>query len=316
MLDQLLLYTIFIIGIILIIKGGDMFVDGAVWIADAFHIPKVIIGATIVSLATTLPELFVSAIAAGQGKVEMAIGNAVGSVIANTGLIMAIGIFFLPSVFPTRKMWPKCVLLFAAIAGLLAGSMGGALTLGSSLAILLVFILFLYENVRSAKRENKNAAQEPEAVNKRDKAKNILALIIGAIFIVVGSQILVDKGSEIARNLNVPENIIGLTAIAIGTSLPELVTTITAIIKKQPSLSVGNIIGANIIDTTMILPICALISGGSLPVASQTVTLDLPVALLITAIILIPAMIRQKFSRWQGVLALAVYIGYLGIVCF
>ena len=127
---------------------------------------------------------------------------------------------------------------------------------------------------------------------------------------------MVDNGSAIAASLGVPENIIALTAIAIGTSLPELVTTISAIVKKEPSLSIGNIIGANIIDMTMILPVCAFVSGGTLPVAAQTYQLDVPVCFAVCAVALIPALISKRFRRWQGAVLLAIYGGYLFYMMF
>ena len=153
---------------------------------------------------------------------------------------------------------------------------------------------------------------------KRDKRTitiNILKFLFGTAFIVAGAQLLVTYGSELAVRMNVPESIIAVTMVAIGTSLPELVTTITAIAKKQASLSVGNIIGANIIDLTLILPVCSFISGRSgLDINAQTVFLDMPVCLGFVLISVVPSMITGKFARWQGITLLALYIGYIVVL--
>ena len=134
---------------------------------------------------------------------------------------------------------------------------------------------------------------------------------LGITAIVIGSRLLIDYGSELALLLGVPSAIIGVTMVAIGTSLPELVTTLTAIAKKEASMSVGNIIGANVIDLTMILPVCSAVSGGRLTIGSQTTALDLPACLLLCCVAVLPPLFKGKFYRWQGVLMLALYAGYV-----
>ena len=135
--------------------------------------------------------------------------------------------------------------------------------------------------------------------------------MIGAAGIVIGSELLVDNGSKIAASFGVSEAVIGVTIVAIGTSLPELVTAITAVVKKQTSMSVGNVIGANVIDTTLILAVCSFIYGGKLPVSAQNIYLDFPVAILVSLIAAVPTVIAKKFSRWQGVLMLVIYLAYI-----
>lgn len=305
---------LFALGVVLIVKGGDLFVSAASWMARASGIPPFVIGATIVSLATTLPEIIVSCMAASQGKTEMAIGNAVGSVSANTGLILSVGILFLPAVLPRRSLAPKGFIFVLALAALWAGARGGSLTLLESIPLLLVFLLFIAENIIAAKGSDP-LPDERTAAPKGAAGRKLLQFLCGTAGVVIGSQLLVNTGSELARIIGVPENIIGLTAIAIGTSLPELVTTITAIVKRESSLSIGNILGANIIDTALILPICAVIGGGALPVSPQTVLLDVPVCILLAGVILLPAIGARRLARWQGLLALGIYISYLAVAC-
>lgn len=307
---------LFILGLVFIIKGGDWFVDAAGWIAEVSGIPRFIVGATIVSLATTLPELFVSCIAASKGQADMAIGNAIGSVTANTGLIMALSMVFLPSALKRKDYLFKSVLLMGTVALLWLLCSDGTLPMARGVIMFVVFAVFIWENVRAAKKSSENEiVSKPEKPTRETVLRYILLFVLGAAGIVIGSNLLVDNGTLLAQRLGVPENVIALTAVAIGTSLPELVTAITSIVKKEASLSVGNVIGANLIDTALILPVCSLISGGTLHVSPATVRIDMPVCLAVTMIALIPALISQRFRRWQGVVLIAIYVAYLLVVC-
>lgn len=317
--------VLFVLGILLIVKGGDLFVDAASWIAEVSGIPKFIIGATVVSIATTMPELLVSAIAAWEGKIDMAVGNAVGSVTANVGLIMGISVVCIPSVMRRSKIAFKSLLMIAAAGLLWLLCSRGELSVVSCFIMLGVFVIFVIENVMDAKSSMDMTGEKPSPANithfKREKPDrktifiNAGKFVLGAAGIILGAQLLVDNGSILARVLGVPESIIGVTIIAVGTSLPELVTTITAITKKQASLSIGNIIGANIIDLTMILPVCGLISGGSLPVSAQSYHIDIPVCFAVILLGILPVLISERFHRWQGVAMLALYAGYIGFLC-
>ena len=265
----------------------------------------------------TIAMFFVSVMAAAQGNVEMATGNAIGSVTANTGMILGLSIIFMPVAVNRNKYLPKSLILMGAIVLLWALSLNGELTLFASIIMFLCFAFFIYENIIEAKRDMTPNEEKGEGnTDKKTVTINILKFIVGAAFIVIGSRLLVNEGTVIATDiLHIDERIVSLTLVAVGTSLPELVTTLTAIAKKQSSLSVGNIVGANIIDMLLILPICSFISGGSLPVAFTTIWIDLPVALLVTLITLLPMLITKKFHRWQGILSLAVYIGYVILIC-
>lgn len=304
--------ALFALGVLLIIKGGDYFVDAAAWIAEVSGIPKVIVGATVVSLATTLPEIIVSLMAAFQGKADMAIGNAVGSVTANAGLILGVSLLFAPLVIRRKDYALKGLLMLGAVGTLAIFSRTGSLSAVGSVLLFAIFVVFIIENVRSAKL---NAAPaRAERPGKKEIRTNVLKFLAGTAGIVIGADLLVDNGSIIATRLGVPEGIIAVTMVAIGTSLPELVTAVTALVKKEGSLSAGNIIGANIIDTTLILPLCRLASGGALPFSAQSLALDIPFCLVIASIAILPTLIQSKFARWQGGCMLAVYIAYLVMV--
>lgn len=314
LVSVLLLFTA---GLVLIIKGGDLFVDAATWIAEASGIPKFIIGATVVSFATTLPEMLVSVFAALEGNADIAVGNAVGSVTANTGLIMCLSLVCLNCAMTRKQFGVKAGILLATIVVLFGFTRDGQLSVFESAVILVFFAIFLAENLIAGRREQENEALESDArakIDAKTMAINIAKFVFGAAAIVLGAQLLIDNGSALARMLNVPDSIIAATMIAIGTSLPELVTTITAIRKKQSSLSVGNIIGANIMDLTLIMPLCALIQGKSMIVERQGMLLDIPACLVISAAALIPALISGKFKRWIGYLIGGLYIVYLVIM--
>lgn len=302
----------FAVGILLIVKGGDLFVDAASWIAEVSGIPKFVVGATVVSMATTLPEILVSLLAAAQGKPDMAVGNAVGSVTANLGLILGICAVSIPFVIRRRQYLAKGVLMVLAVLILYLGSLGGRLSLVGSALLLAIFAVFVYENLRAARKDAQPSGRaRPQG---REIALNAACFLGGAAGIVCGAQLLVDNGSALARMLGVPESIIGVTLIAIGTSLPELVTTIASVVKRQGALSVGNIVGANIIDTTLILPLCSLISGQALPISAQGLRLDLPFCLAVSALAVVPMLVKGKLMRWQGVCLFAVYGAYMALL--
>ena len=312
---------LFAAGLLCIIKGGDLFVDAASWIAEASGIPKFIIGATVVSFATTMPEMLVSVFAALQGNADIAVGNAVCSVTANVGLIMCVALICMECAMTRKQFGVKACLLLAAILALFGFTRDGQLSVLESVLILIIFVGFLVESLIAARQEQGSelpAQEERPKIDKKTVLLNIGKFLLGAAGIVLGAQLLIDNGSALARMLGVPDAVIAATMIAIGTSLPELVTTLTAIKKKQASLSVGNIIGANIMDLTLIMPLCAVIQGKPMTVERQGMLLDIPACLIICAAALIPALVQGKFKRWIGYLIGGLYIAYLIIMftCF
>ncbi|MDD3346156.1 calcium/sodium antiporter [Oscillibacter sp.] len=308
--------ALFLVGLVLIMKGGDWFLNGAVWIAEATGVPRFIIGATIVSLATTLPELTVSVTGVLQGQVDLAVGNAVGSVTANLGLILGISVVCMPSVVSPKQFNMKALLMVGGAVLLFALCRGGTLAFLPGLALFAVFILYLANNVADA-RTGMAARREEHGrrtVSHRQMGMKLGLFAVGITAIVIGSRLLIDYGSELALLLGVPSSIIGVTMVAIGTSLPELVTTLTAIARREASMSVGNIIGANVIDLTMILPVCAAVSGGRLTIGAQTTALDLPACLLLCCVAVLPPLFKGRFYRWQGFLMLALYALYVVVL--
>ena len=323
-----LVVVLFVIGLIVIIKGGDWFVEAAVWLAEITGVPKLLIGATVVSLATTLPEFFVSVLAVSGGSQALGIGNSLGSIICNTGLILSISIIFRPSEVEKDLFFKKAAIMITALFVLIASSLDGTLSKLESIPLIVLLAIFVFINVRHAKKYMFDSQKQVRHINTDRKSKivNIAKFIIGSIGIVIGARLLVDNGIKIASALGVSEGIIGVTVVAVGTSLPELVTTITALKKKEASLGIGNILGANILNFTMILSTCSLISQKGLSVGSEiiniggneisrTLFIDIPVtAILFSALLLVPLFAKGKLKRLQGIFMLAVYIAFITLL--
>ncbi len=301
--------VIFVVGLIFIIKGGDWFVDSASWFAEATGIPKFVVGATVVSFATTLPELLVSVRAAMNGSAQLAIGNAVGSVTANTTLIMGVSLVAMAGAVNRKSFTLKGGLLLAASIGLTLLSLSLELPTWSAYILWAIFLIFMISNLVEGKKAS--ASDEIDSYEKKEIPSKLLFFVLGTAGIVLGAEFLVGSGQTIAKGFGISEAIIGFTVIALGTSLPELVTTLTAIRKKESGLSVGNIVGANIIDLTLILPVCAIIDGKALPVEQMNINFDFPVCIFACAVAVVPTIISGKFRKWQGVALLAIYAGYM-----
>jgi cation:H+ antiporter len=299
-----------ILGLGFIIKGGDWFVDSAIWMAKITKIPPFIIGATIVSLATTVPEVLVSVIATIQGSTDLALGNAIGSIIANIGLIMGISLFVSPPKNVNKDYIDKGLYMVTSAFVLIGLSLDGLLSKPQSIILWALLIGFFILNIASTKKDGTIEEEIPF-----DK-KYILLFILGSISVVIGARLLVDNGVAIARALNISEAIIGLTIVAVGTSLPELVTTISALIKKNSNLSLGNIVGANIMNILLVIPSATLVSTSGLVMRMQTVVQDIPFSILFMGIAMIPPIIFKRFFKWQGLLMLVTYLVYLLITVF
>ncbi len=307
---------LFIVGLLCLIKGGDWFVDGATGIARRFKVPELLIGATVVSIGTTLPEVMVSTMSAVSGHGEIAYGNAIGSVICNAALIAAITIAVRPG-----KVDPKSlrvpVLFFFAAAALYAGVAytTGYFSRPIGFVLLALFVAYMVCNVLAMKNAPA-PEEEEEAAEEMSFAKEIGLLILGAVLIAVGANLLVDNGTLIAQALGVPESVIALTFVALGTSLPELVTAITSLAKGHGSLSLGNVIGANVFNLVLVCGMSISVAPFSIPQNStilginSSLVMDLPVMFAVMLILTVPALLKGRLSRWQGVLMLCIYAAF------
>ena len=318
---------LFIVGLVCLIKGGDWFVDGASSMARKFHLPELLIGATVVSIGTTLPEVMVSTMSALSGHGEIAYGNAIGSVICNTALIAAITIAVKPGpADPKTLRIPVVFFYIAAAIYCVAAYAMGRFTRPMGLIMLAVFLAYMIVNVRSMKAdaEETQESEVPAAkAGKEEKdvsmGKILLLLVAGAALIAVGANLLVDNGTLIAQAFGVPESVIALTFVALGTSLPELVTAITSLAKGHGALSLGNVIGANVFNLVLVSGVSVTLAPFVVPQSAvfmghnSSLVLEIPVMLLVMSILTIPSLIRGKLTRAQGILLLAIYAVFCAI---
>ena len=308
---------LFALGLVLLIKGGDWFVDGATDIAEHFHVPELIIGATVVSLGTTLPEVMVSATSAISGHGEIAYGNAIGSIICNTALIAAITIAVRPApVDPKTLVLPVGFFFTAAIIYCLNAYATGYFGRPIGVVLLLILVLYLVFTVRQGLKNPSQSTQEEEEKKERSLGMSIGLLIVGAALIAVGARLLVDNGTLIAQALGVPESVIALTFVALGTSLPELVTAITSLVKGHGSLSLGNVIGANILNLVLVSGVATVLKPFHIPQGSTlfginaSLVLDIPLMLFVMAFMTLPALLTKKLHRSQGIVLLCIYAAF------
>ncbi len=308
---------LFALGLVLLIKGGDWFVDSATGIAKKFHLPDIIVGATVVSIGTTLPEVMVSTTGALQGQSSMAYGNAIGSIICNTALIAAISVTCTPGPVNTKTMKLPVIFFFTSAAVYcVAAYVFGTFPQWLGFLLLAGFLLYMILNVRHGLKHPNEA--ELETTSEKDRALwfDLLLLVIGAAVIAVGANLLVNHGTAIAQNLGVPETVIALTFVALGTSLPELITTITSIRKGHASLGLGNVIGANVFNLVLVAGVSVSLAPFDVPVGkllfgqNASLVLDIPLMILVMLLLTVPAFITKKLSRWQGVTLLTLYAAF------
>ena len=309
---------LFIVGLLILIKGGDWFVDGASALARRFHLPELLIGATVVSIGTTLPEVMVSTMSALSGHGEIAYGNAIGSVICNAALIAAITIAVRPGrVDPKTLKTPVAFFFAAAAIYCIAAYVFGRFTRVMGIIMLAMFVAYMAANVLQMK--NTPAGEQEASEEEMPLAKTLILLVLGAVLIAVGANLLVDNGTLIAQALGVPESVIALTFVALGTSLPELVTAITSLVKGHSDLSLGNIVGANVFNLVLVSGMSITLAPFTIPQSAtlfginSSLVLDLPVMLAVMLILTVPALVKGKLHRAQGILLLAIYAAFCAV---
>ena len=370
---------LFAVGLVLLIKGGDWFVDGATGIAKRFNLPDIVVGATVVSIGTTLPEVMVSTTGALAGSGAMAYGNAIGSIICNTSLIAAISIAVNPGPVNVKSMKTPAIFFFASAAlYCLAAYLLGEFPQWMGFVMLAIFVCYMLLTVRNGLKNPDAAAEEEEEeestgmpwagivligvvallialsgsffaempmwfaaimaviavgfllfgskifkVSEVDRKlwMELLLLVAGAGIIAVGADLLVEHGQIIALELGVPETVVALLFVALGTSLPELVTTITSLKKGRASLGVGNVIGANVFNLVLVSGVAVSLAPFAVPAENTlldtglnlSLVFDIPVMLLVMSLMIFPAMAKKKLGRWQGIALLAIYAAF--VVC-
>ena len=364
---------LFAVGLVLLIKGGDWFVDGATGIAKRFNLPDIVVGATVVSIGTTLPEVMVSTTGALQGSGAMAYGNAIGSIICNTALIAAISITCNPGPVNTKSMKTPVIFFFCSAAlYCLASYVLGEFPRWMGFVMLAIFVVYTILTVRNGLKNPDSAAEEEaeedsasgglgkeiallavcavviaifssmvtgllmlvafaayiflkqraaKATGEKQLWEELLLLVVGAAVIAVGADFLVEHGQVIALGLGVPETVVALLFVALGTSLPELVTTITSLKKGRASLGVGNVIGANVFNLVLVSGVAVSLAPFEVPCENflldtglnMSLVFEIPVMLGVMSLMTIPALATKKLGRWQGIALLAIYAAF--VVC-
>ena len=369
---------LFALGLVLLIKGGDWFVDGAVGIAKRFRLPDIVVGATVVSIGTTLPEVMVSTTGALEGSGAMAYGNAIGSIICNTALIAAISITCNPGPVNVKSMKVPAIFFFASAAlYCLAAYALGTFPRWLGFVMLGVFVVYMLLTVRNGMKNPDEGAEDEEEESsgmpwfgliviglvavaialsgmffeetplwyaiatvalvavylvvggkirfgenaQRNLVMELLLLVAGAGIIAVGADLLVEHGQVIALGLGVDATVVALLFVALGTSLPELVTTITSLRKGRASLGVGNVIGANIFNLVLVSGVSVSLAPFDVPAENLlldtglnlSLVFDLPVMLGVMSLMIFPALLSKKLHRWQGIVLLCIYAAFCGL---
>ena len=317
---MLISVALFAVGLVLLIKGGDWFVDGATGIAKRFNLPDIVVGATVVSIGTTLPEVMVSTTGALQGSGAMAYGNAIGSIICNTALIAAISIVCNPGPVNVKSMKTPAIFFFLASGLYCLAAYGlGTFPRWMGFVMLGIFVVYMVLTVRNGMANPDEAEEEEEEGGAPKKLwQELVLLVVGAGVIAVGADLLVEHGQIIAIGLGVPETVVALLFVALGTSLPELVTTITSLKKGRASLGVGNVIGANVFNLVLVSGVAVSLAPFDVPCENLllntglnlSLVFDIPVMLGVMSLMIFPAMAKKKLGRWQGIALLAIYVAF------
>lgn len=303
---------LFAAGLVLTCVGGDRLVDAAVAIAQKLGIPQIVVGATIVSLGTTLPEILVSTTAVFGGSAAIAAGNAFGSIICNTALIAGLTQTIRPAkqVETSSLSW-RGIFYFVVLIGLnVCGFLTGAFGRPVGVALLALFIVYACLNVVRASAEG-DGEEEKEDAEEVSILKQIIILTVCAACLFMGANLLVDNGIIIAEAIGVPERVIAVTFIALGTSLPELMTSVMSLIKGYGNVGLGNVIGANLLNMLLVIGIPSAVAG--IPLEQSAVRVDMPLSCLVMAVLILPILIRKKSSRLQGIALLGIYAVYCAV---
>ena len=313
---------LFAVGLVLLIKGGDWFVDSATGIAKRFRVPEIIIGATVVSIGTTLPEVMVSVTAAVNQNGAIAYGNAIGSIICNTSLIAALTIAIRPAPVDRKAIaMPVLFYFISAAIYMVAAYLIGSFERWLGIVMLVVFGVYMALTIRAGFKNPAPQAHEEEEDEKQNSLLvDVLVLIGSALLIAVGAELLEGSSVTLAEDyLHIPTEVVGVTVVALCTSLPELVTAVTALAKGHGALSLGNIIGANIFNLVLVSGVAVTLSPFAVPAGSvlfgmnASLLLEIPLMVGVMALMTLPAIAKKKLFRWQGIALLGIYAAFVAL---
>lgn len=302
-----------IFGIIVILKSGDLLIESSLNISKCTGLSEQFIGATLLSFATTAPELFVSCISASKGSAEISVNNGLGSIICNIGLVLAISLVALTQKVNKKEFNFKAYILIFVFLLLFAFCLNGNISKLEGALLILTYVVFLIVTIKNIKN---NAYNKNKTVKKKELIFNIIMFLLGAIGVALSANLLVNSAQKLAVKLNISEAVIALTVLAIGTCLPELVSTLTAIKKKTLNLALGNIVGANIMNCTILMGISSILSQETLKISPQTQFITIPFCIIFNFILLLPILFKQKTFKIQGILMLFTFFVYYFLIFY
>lgn len=305
-MEIFLITALFVLGLFFVIKGGDWFVDSSVFFARYLGIPQVIVGATIVSIGTTLPEALIGTFAALQGSGDIIAGTALGSILCNTGLILGVNILIKPIEINSKDTFLKVGSMVGIVV--LLGILGSNAYFSrvDGLILLFLFVAYMASNIYTGTH---NSGEEKISATPQELKKSFLLFLVGLVMVVGGARVLLDSGVELARILGISEALIAITLLAVGSSLPELATSVTAALKGHNGLFFGNVLGANILNGVLVVGTSSAIKPFtvSLPeISGQVIT-----ALVLMAVLVIPSFFTRRITRTQGLIAFVIYLGFI-----
>ena len=312
-------YILLLIGFVILVKGADLFVDGSSSLAKNFKVPPLMIGLTIVAFGTSAPEAAVSVSAALNQQNDIVLGNVFGSNIFN--LLVVIGISALIAPIKSNKSIVKkefpfsmltCLVLFAlGLDIVLGGATGNVISRGDGLILLLFFVIFLYSTITFALSNKTEATDDDSEIKKMSTGKAVILSVIGITGVILGGQLVVNNAVSIAEGFGVSQMVIGLTIVAIGTSLPELITSIVAAKKGESDLALGNVIGSNIFNTLFVIGVSSSIT--PISISNDAIT-DLIILTVLSLVTYFFTVSKKHISRLEGGILVAIYLGYMAYI--
>ena len=297
-------------GLVLLVLGADRFVSGASGSARALGVPPLIIGLTIVGIATSMPEVLVGGVAAWDEKTRIAIGNALGSNIANVGLVLGATALFTPLLVQSQTLTREFILMCAAMLVALLVMLDLRLGRGDGMLLLGVLALMLFWIVRKAREEARSAPRDEESKQGPSLLKSAVLILVGLVILLLGAELLVRGAVYIAREIGVDDLVIGLTIVAVGTSLPELAASLMSVAKKEIDIAIGNIIGSNMFNMLMVLGIPCIIYPDTF--GKEVLLRDFPIMAGLTLLMgwMVFYSSKNRFSRLEGIVLLLCFAGY------
>ncbi len=318
MLEIIIMFAALILGLIVVVKGGDIIVDVCSRIADVTGISDVLIGSTLVSFATTLPELTITILGMSQNSVGLVLGNCYGTILVNICLVLGVSLSFMQLRRVGKATLSKLLTMLGLVVFLTILAVFKILNVYFGILFVIIFFVYFIKTFVDIKSDIKNKENVEQKKEKRGSKKDVIILIIrfivGALLIFAGGQLIVNSTNQITTTLNISATFIGVTVVAVGTSLPELVTSITSIKRKRLNLALGNVLGANIINLSLLFGLAMIMSLGEITISGKDMIVLIPMVVLATLVLCLPILFKKRTYKFQGIALLSIYAIYCIII--